>query len=59
VRSAVAAGMANILLFATVNHIRPASGKSFESAPAGLGIREKTKSKPTTATRDTWLATAV
>jgi hypothetical protein len=30
--------MANILLFAMVNHISPASGKSFESAPAGLGI---------------------
>jgi hypothetical protein len=31
--------MANILLFAMVNHISPASGKPFESAPAGLGIR--------------------
>jgi hypothetical protein len=40
VRSATAAAMANILLFAMVNHISPASGKSFESAPAGLGIRE-------------------
>jgi hypothetical protein len=39
VRSATAAAMANILLFAMVNHISPASGKSFESAPAGLGIR--------------------
>jgi hypothetical protein len=39
VRSATAAAMANILLFAMVNHISPASGKSFESAPAGLGIK--------------------
>src|SRR6202162_1739393 len=30
--------MANILLFAMVNHISPASGKSFESAPARLGM---------------------
>jgi hypothetical protein len=38
VRSAIADRMANILLFAMMNHISPASGKSFESAPAGAGI---------------------
>jgi hypothetical protein len=41
VRSAIAAGMANILLFAILNHTSLASGKSFESAPAGLGINAK------------------
>jgi hypothetical protein len=37
--------MANILLFAMVNHISPASRKSFESAPAGAGIRQASRSK--------------
>jgi hypothetical protein len=31
--------MANILLFAVVNHISLASGKPYESAPPGAGIR--------------------
>ena len=37
--------MANILLFAMVDHIRPASGKSFESAPAGAGLPTKGQGK--------------
>jgi hypothetical protein len=38
-RSAIAAAMASILLFATVNHISPASGKPRESRTEGVGIR--------------------
>src|SRR5262245_33331510 len=33
--------MANILLFATVNHISLAPGKSYESAPPGIGISRR------------------
>jgi hypothetical protein len=38
-RHEIADRMANILLFAMVNHSSPASGKAFESAPAGAGIK--------------------
>ena len=35
-RSAIAAAMASILLFAMVNHISPASGKPYKSRTEGL-----------------------
>jgi len=38
-RSATAAAMASIRLFAMVNHISPASGKTYESEIAGVGIK--------------------
>ena len=39
--------MASILLFAMVNHINPALGKSYESEIPGVGIRPQRLGTPT------------